>query len=66
MANLHLKTLAAAVVLSDNQFSKIKMFRFADVACLSSTTFHAYQQLTSFRVVNDRYLMEQVCIIICV
>ena len=53
--------LAAAVVLSGNQFSRIKlMFRFADVACLSSTTFHAYRRLYICPVVNDHYLMEQV------
>lgn len=53
--------LAAAVVLSGNQFSKIKMmFRFAEIAWLSSTSFHAYQRHYICPVVNDYYLMEQV------
>ena len=51
--------LVGAIVLSGNQFSKIKlMFRFAEIACLSSTTFHAYQRHYICPVVNDYYLME--------
>ena len=57
--------LAAAVVLSGNQFSKVKlMFRFAEIACLSSTTFHAYQRHYICPVVNDYCLMEQVLLFV--
>ena len=38
--------LTAAIVLSGSQFSKISlMFQFAGLEAISSSSFHAYQQL---------------------
>ena len=58
MENLN---LTAAIVLSENQFSKISlMFQFAGLATISSSSFHAYQRLYICPAVNNYFLKDQV------
>lgn len=56
--------LASAIVLSGNNFTKIKMLsNFMHLAVISKTTFYSYQRGFICPTVNAFYKQEQVCTI---
>lgn len=57
---------AAAIILSGNNFAKVKLFCcFLGLPCISKTTFHAYQRLFICPTIEKFYKAEQVSQVFC-
>lgn len=52
---------ASAIVLSGNNFTKMKLFcQFLGLPCISKTTFQTYQRLFICPIIDRHYKLEQV------